>query len=1754
MVSETSSEKVVEVSSKQSEANSTEPSEMEKSKDDTDSASKQKGIQNGGASPTNDVHNDGDDNSELESSRSQNGNEGEEEEEEEIVTPNGTLVEHSSMNNGGASHSPVMEERVYNEESNLSAMEEHFGVPRQLEEDYEELPEPITMKEFFYRMDLETNDVSEVVSDLTTRVERGEFTSCEHATPTSPCTATPPFAATMDPESHTQALSQTSGRMTIVWTEADSRLVKSKTDEFFEDRRLGKRFKKLPQNPKVFMSVPPGSLSSNPRENGNDEQEEDEGFMVSTTTHVDSPQDDAGSITQDEGESNTSLIEPMEVDLEGESGETEPSNKSTANEKNKETGGHSDSDEDRPTIFVRNFAEITEQQSDDEDDDIVILDPSPKKNRGGDERQTTAGPKTYQKKTGPPKKQLSDFITFDDRAATVEMVVEEKVDAVISEFISKKQEKRDSLREGAFALRKALLERRKLRQEKANSSLMQVPITMTPSRPRLATPIQVSRPRGPAPVHMQQSIQPNYQKVSMPGLAPLSIIAPNGTTNVPISQFQQANTFTQVSSTSGLPRMTTAANTNNQTVNPGGMQQLGSQLFFDSTKGLLYTVPNMNQGAPHQQNVPQANNQMNPANAIQPQLQPQPAQVRAQPPPPPVRIRQPIPPPRPVAAPRMQRQVYPMQNTTVRPQQMLIANQNRLQRPTQINVPAALSQLQFNARLAAPAQAEPSRMPTAQVAQNSQRSLLLSNTANRPVLTNSLQKMNSAPNIQRSKPASNPINSNATADSGLTAGTQRPVPGTVEENEAEPQNKTFPSLVVHVKTCLKIKPSRQMNAKSRSDLDAKVKSVLIHTPAKFAEWMMRRGLVKLEHKCIYPHHQALKLGMYSDDTRQPFSGGYVWTSECCPERQISIFSGSIFEGSKYPPGTVLKLVYHWSCQTPANNILQWVKISSFYLKNFFTLLRAICISYLHEHCPILGGEMKFVEIGVITLGSSAETSRGVKSVNVEILGVFDPSTKIIRMKVINSLQGLSKDKGKFGPNEQGARAFQILWPLTHWVDKRSTLLVDGIIDKTLFHELGFKNIQQCGENAPKNAPTNCNVMNYLRQIVPKMFASTLSVLSKSIVQQFLDELSWRELYGLTVLQSFENMLDHIAEMTKWNLNGGLIPRLNKVSQNPFADWSFTKQTRRSPLNTIPMTLRNEAGIRECIQYILKDESANQAAISTTTPPPSVPTPTATVAPKPPAPAPAPLQLQPLTMSGEKRKIPETPPTPRQNKIAYYQKSAKHITLEKYYYGVSTIRTTKSWSNTPFNSNIKCPLCVRTFASSREIIRHIAAHVAGHPKTAENSLCACCLKAVPSTADHRRDVHELVDCVHPCHFCQITFTTEMELVIHMWDLHVEAEAPYVCDICDFASSFHCDVIDHFNERHGDSCYVMCPYCLKVLSAKSFSFLKTIVVHLQSHQLKRTKKCTKCILSFGNDIDLRNHMAAHASKADLGNAWLRTTRQFPLKILMPTPPAIKAQSSSNFTDSSLQKSKKRKLITEKKRSPEPKSTLNTPFSVPLPIDPTEKFAGSRYKITLPDIEQGKAICSECKVDIMTPNHFIGRISCTKCRFTTSCRQAMDIHHDANHQPNSVSIRPILPTRREKMLNDPLVCKCGYLSRSPYKLADHLVRCERYTVYPKNRTPLYTEVMGDDVPPSLPVQHLLTISETNSKPSSSTNVTEEETTTDKTDEVDGFLPFSMNTSLEALSLPPVLSPSAPMPDSPFGEISGFEDNVNALLQDLL
>lgn len=61
----------------------------------------------------------------------------------------------------------------------------------------------------------------------------------------------------------------------------------------------------------------------------------------------------------------------------------------------------------------------------------------------------------------------------------------------------------------------------------------------------------------------------------------------------------------------------------------------------------------------------------------------------------------------------------------------------------------------------------------------------------------------------------------------------------------------------------------------------------------FTEWLIQTGIVRSDQYCSLHVNTdmspvKLKLGMYSDVSKFPYSGGYVWISECCPQRFVSV--------------------------------------------------------------------------------------------------------------------------------------------------------------------------------------------------------------------------------------------------------------------------------------------------------------------------------------------------------------------------------------------------------------------------------------------------------------------------------------------------------------------------------------------------------------------------------------------------------------------------------------------------------------------------------------------------------------------------------------------------------------------------------------------------------------------------------------------------------------------------------------------------
>ncbi|OXA52602.1 uncharacterized protein LOC110850960 [Folsomia candida] len=847
-----------------------------------------------------------------------------------------------------------------------------------------------------------------------------------------------------------------------------------------------------------------------------------------------------------------------------------------------------------------------------------------------------------------------------------------------------------------------------------------------------------------------------------------------------------------------------------------------------------------------------------------------------------------------------------------------------------------------------------------------------------------------------------------------------------------PSAKTFPSLNVAVKTNLQEKLTKPQSNTVRSELDAKVKNILMQSPVQFTEWLIQKGLIRMDHKCE-DHNNPYKLGMYSDSDKYPHSGGYVFTTDCCLEKQQSVFHGSIFEASVYPPSTTMKLIYHWACQTPAPSVLQCVEVNSYYLKDVYTLLRSACVAALHQNASVMGGRGKHIEVSVVTLrtllGMQVDAAGPMQ---IEILGVLDLEAKFIRMKLLNVPSTLVGDVAK------QERIDQILTPISTWVNRDSVLLIDSSLDKTMIEKIGFRNVSQSespggifgGGPVKPIIPFNVNAMHYLKCIVSNMFANTLCVLSKSLIQQFLDELSWRELWGSQPLKAFDTALLHLAAMTKADTGELLIPRLNKISLNPFAEWSYSKllpppsgieclpdSIRAQPLSDlVASAVGMDGGISSLVSTYM-NSSKNSTAAKGLTPDYSK---------KPTA--------KPF---GSKRKADDDVALDLQKIL---RENPKTHTLQAYYYVYCPSPVDKY--RVEFPSNLKCPLCSKVLRNNTDAISHLTRHVLSAGRITTNPHgCRYCMKELPTQAllqTHINSVHKKIGEVNVCQICLTKYPSETMLIIHMWQRHVNCEAPYRCELCDYRTSFHYDSVDHFFKEHGGSDTVQCPVCLKTYACRSIPCLKSVVTHLQNHILRKGKKCQDCCLTFSTDLDFRAHLvadSAHQSRATK-NFVQHEVDDNPIR--MPKPP----------------------LVNKDMNIPPPKKTKTRKLSGANPnLNPCDRYMFTPMNINISDVAKHSNMnCWECGKPIHLIGHYRGTMKCSRCRFETCCSYKIQKHvqsHDVT-EPNE-SIAKAKMFGMSKALNDNstiLECSgCYFVSGSSRRFAYHLLTTGHRACGPKN-----------------------------------------------------------------------------------------------------
>ncbi|KAK9308059.1 hypothetical protein QLX08_001790 [Tetragonisca angustula] len=827
--------------------------------------------------------------------------------------------------------------------------------------------------------------------------------------------------------------------------------------------------------------------------------------------------------------------------------------------------------------------------------------------------------------------------------------------------------------------------------------------------------------------------------------------------------------------------------------------------------------------------------------------------------------------------------------------------------------------------------------------------------------------------------------------------------------------RTFPSLVVVPRPNLRTKDiAPQIAQKERSELDMKVKSVLMFSATKFAEWLIQQGLVKSEQYCMQHSNNyqrtKLKLGMYSDQGTFPYSGGYVWISSCCPDRFVSVFSGSIFQGAAYTPTVLLKLIYHWACQTNVQNVVSWVKVSNLYVKNFYTHLRSVCTAAIWDKTRKMGGKNFVIQIGVISLGTTSQDGN-LRQVKVEVLGVLDYATLDLRLRACDPVQD--------GDRAYKRRFNNILQPLKEWVHTDSKIMTDFSVDKSTLEEMGFNNVIQSAfsEQNSRNFMSNYHIMEYLRKIVPRMFQNTLSLLSKQMIQQFLDELVWREMYGATAARAFDNIIGHIAEQTRIELNESLLDRLARIAANPFHNWSYSNANSSSL-----RTLNKEEIFSDC--KVLIPGSSNMKQQQETLPSVQI--------------------TKPGPRRGRKRN-PTTmiSPEPELKKANYESKSIREkdkeskndqIQLQEFYY--ATMEGDKTLLIKEHKSSLyfKCFLCATILRSNTDVMEHTIGHVPPQvPGQSHSPVCRYCCTAFSSqhqmvthvTESHSNFGHSDSDMV-VCAICEQKFGNSGLLINHLSSIHCPSEMPYQCETCGYRTSSHKDAIDHYYRVHEKGEGLQCPYCLKIInfvkeSNPNVTSVHAYLLHMQRHVIRREQgrgnKCSRCCLWFNQKSSLKIHQRElHDSVSD--------------------SKVIPYSTGSNGIMIPKQRFQTRRFeidspVTELSRDERVKKWVTGPVTVNVSIEHLS--------------------CKECEEDIDEQNHYPGEQICQQCRYITCCWRAFKEHQQQIHNERPMTSLVVPSPLINIPLDKKMQCSCGYATTDGNQLATHLIKCKKVSVYP-------------------------------------------------------------------------------------------------------
>nr|XP_006811912.1 PREDICTED: zinc finger protein 280D-like [Saccoglossus kowalevskii] len=375
-----------------------------------------------------------------------------------------------------------------------------------------------------------------------------------------------------------------------------------------------------------------------------------------------------------------------------------------------------------------------------------------------------------------------------------------------------------------------------------------------------------------------------------------------------------------------------------------------------------------------------------------------------------------------------------------------------------------------------------------------------------------------------------------------------------------------------------------------------------------------------------------------------------------------------------------------------------------------------------------------------------------------------------------------------------------------------------------------------------------------------------------------------------------------------------------------------------------------------------------------------------------------------------------------------EREERHRYTIQQFYG--TKEGSRNYQDERFKNGFKCYHCTKTINNNIKFMQHIKNHL---EKEKQENLslsdiinCEHCGRRFNTPFElqcHIEKAH-LNTSNLKCKICDMVYESRLNLQCHLNTKHPPLQMPYHCPVCNFRSSVHDDIIEHFRCKHEGIRQLLCTHCLKGVRDGT-SYLR----HCQKHQTKSgNSRCKQCKLMFLTPAELKTHMKEDHIRFPVKKVSESVKSQE--QIIQESAEQKRVLKRASVDSFDIYKKQKKQMRGDaRKGTLESYSLLDWKAS----LDKTRKIDdnGMVHK------------CSECSTAIDDlAAHFATFLKCSSCPYRTYCGMSYGNHMIKFHKSNRPAPK-LHPVTKPSI--DILKCeKCNYCTESGSAMAGHVMTC--------------------------------------------------------------------------------------------------------------